>query len=123
MRDHGDPAQALAIGRDELGIGRLGDRGDRAAMAGEILDLGRGGAGVGGDRDGAELDTGKPGEQRLDAIVEMDQHVFARLDAALDEAGGEHADALMEFAVGPDRAGASKAPDQERTRAAPRRAC
>ena len=87
MRDHGDPAQSAAIGRDQLGIGRLGDGGDRAAMAGEIFHFRRRRAGVGGDGNGAEFDAGKPGQNSLDAIVEMNQHIFARLDAAFDETG------------------------------------
>ena len=88
-------------------------------MAGEIFHFRRRRAGVGGDCNGAEFDTGKPGQNSLDAIVEMDQHIFARLDAALDETGGKRADALMEFAVGPaPRRRLERRPDQERMVAA-----
>ena len=115
MRGHRHPAQALAVRRDQFGIGRLGDRGDRAAMAGKIFDLGGRRAGVGGDRNGAELDAGEPGQHRLDAIVEMDQHIFARPDAAFGKAGGERADAVMKFAVRPfSRRRIERRPDQER---------
>ena len=51
--------------------------------SGEIFHFGRRRAGVGGDRDGAEFDTGKPGQQGFDTIIQVDQHEFARLDAAL----------------------------------------
>ena len=97
MRNHREPAQVPAMRRDHLGIGRLGDRGDRAAMTGEIFHLRRRRAGVGGDRDGAEFDAGEPGQHRLDAIVEMDQDVFAGPDAAFDEARGQRADTRREI--------------------------
>ena len=119
MRDHRDPAQAAAMGRDQFGISRLGDRGDRAAMAGEIFHLGGRRAGVGGDRDGAEFDAGKPGQHGLDAIVEMDQDIFAGLDAAFDQARGQRADAVVKFAVRPaPRRRLERRPDQERMVAA-----
>ena len=86
VRNHRDPAQVSAMRRDHLGIGGLGDRGNRAAMTGKIFHLRRRGAGVGGDGDGAEFDAGEPGQHRLDAVVEMDQHKFAGLDAARGEA-------------------------------------
>jgi hypothetical protein len=83
-------------------------------MTGEILHFRRRRAGVGGDRDGAEFDAGKPGQNSLDAIVEMDQHIFARLDAAFDEPGGKRADAFVKFAVGPaPRRALERRPDQE----------
>ena len=101
--------------RNHFGIGRLGDRGHRAAMAGKIFHFGRRRAGVGGHRDGAEFDAGKPGQHCLDAIVEMDQDIFAGLDAARDEAGGERADPLVKFAVGPaPRRRIERRPDQKR---------
>src|SRR6185503_12531622 len=90
------------------------DGGDRAAMAGEIFHFRGRRAGVGGDRDRAEFDTGKPGQNSLDAIVEMDQHIFARLDAALDQAGGKRADAFVKLAIGPaPRRTFERRPDQE----------
>ena len=82
--------------RDHLGISGLGDRGNRAAVTGKILHLGGRGAGIGGDRDGAEFDTGEPGQHRLDAIVEMDQDILAGLYAAPGEARGERADAVAD---------------------------
>ena len=88
-------------------------------MAGEIFQFRRGRAGVGGDRDGAELDAGKPGQDSLDAVVEMDQHIFAGLDAALDQARGQRADTFVKFAVGPaPRRRFERRPDQERVVAA-----
>jgi len=61
-----------------------------------------------------ELDTGKPGQHGLDAIVEMDQHIFARLDAAFHKAGGKLADPLVKFTVGPaSRRSLERRPDQE----------
>jgi hypothetical protein len=99
---------------DELRIGRLRDRGDRAAMIREIFHFGRRRTGVGRHRDGAELHAGKPGQHRLDAIVEMDEHIFARLDAALREPRGERADPLVKFAITPaPRPGVERCPDQE----------
>ena len=104
---------------DHFGIGRLGDRGNRAAMAGEIFHFGGRRAGVGGDRNGAEFDAGKPGQHRLDAIVEMDQHELAGLDAALGKARGERADPIVKFAVAPDpRRRIERRPDQKRMIAA-----
>jgi len=101
--------------RDHLGIGGLGDRGNRAAVTGEVFHLRRRGAGVGGDGDGAKFDTGEPGQQSLDAIIQMDQHEFARLDAACFEPCGQRADAFVKFAVGPDpRRRIEWRPDQER---------
>ncbi len=115
MRDHGQPAQVPAMRRDHLRIGRLRDRSDRAAMIGEILHFRRCRAGVGGHRDGAELDAGEPGEHRLDAVVEMNQDEFTRLDAALGEAGGKRADMGVKFAVGPWSCRCiERRPDQER---------
>jgi hypothetical protein len=109
------PAQVFAIGGNQLSIGGLGDRCDRAAMVGEIFHLGGSRAGVGGHRDRAELDTGKPGEHRLDAIVEMDQHEIARLDAAFDQPRSERTDPLMKFAVAPFvRRRVERRPDQKR---------
>jgi hypothetical protein len=105
--------------RDHLGIGRLGDGGNRAAVTGKILHLGRRGAGVGGDGDGAEFDAGEPGQHRLDAIVEMDQHVVAGFYAARDETGGECADTIVEFAKTPFAGrGVEWCPDQKRMVAA-----
>jgi hypothetical protein len=44
----------------------------------------------------------------------MDQHIFAGLDAALDEAGGKRADAFVKLAVGPaPRRRLERRPDQE----------
>ncbi len=84
-------------------------------MAGKIFHFRGRGAGVGGHCDGAELDAGKPGQNSLDAIIQMDQHELARLDAAFGEAGGERADAIVKFAVGPDsRRRIERRPDQER---------
>ena len=104
-----------AMRRDHFGIGRLGDRGHRAAMTGEIFHLRRRRAGVGGHRNGAELDAGEPGQHGLDAVVEMDQHIFAGLDAARDEPRGQRADPLVKFAVRPaPRRRVERRPDQER---------
>ncbi|MGY4628288.1 hypothetical protein ACVWY3_006044 [Bradyrhizobium sp. USDA 4486] len=115
MRGHGHPADVAAIPRDDLRIGRLRDRGDRAAMIGEIFDLGRRRAGVGGDCDGAQLDTGKPGQHRLDAIVEVNEHIFARCHAALRQPRGERADPLVKLAIAPaPRRRIERRPDQER---------
>src|SRR6185295_6495810 len=83
-------------------------------MASEIFHFRRRRAGVGGDGNGAEFDAGKPGQNGLDAIVEMDQHIFARLDAALDEAGGKRSDTFVKLAVGPaPREALERRPDQE----------
>ena len=54
--------------------------------AGEIFHFRRRRAGVGGHRNGAEFDAGKPGQHGLDAIVEMDQDILAGLDAARGKA-------------------------------------
>ncbi len=119
VRYHRDPAQVLAMRGDDLGISGLGDGGDRAAMVGKILHLRRRRAGVGGDRDGAELDAGEPGQHRLDAVIQMDQYEFARLDAAPAKAGGERADAVVKFAITPcSRRRVERRPDQERMVAA-----
>ena len=109
--------------RDHGGIGWLRDRGHRAAMIGKIFHLRRRRAGVGGHRNGAEFDAGKPGQHGLDAIVEMDQQIFARLDAARRKPGGKRADAVVKFAVTPDpRRRIERRPDQERVIAAGSRA-
>ena len=115
VRNHREPAQVPALRRDHVGVGRLGNRGDRAAMAGEIFHFRRGRAGVGGDRDGTEFDTGEPGQHRLDAIVQMNQDILARLDAAFDQARGQRADPFVEFAVSPiPRRRLERRPDQKR---------
>jgi hypothetical protein len=58
-----------------------------------------------------------------DAIIQMDQHEFARPDAAPGKAGGERADTLMKFAVTPDpRRRVERRPDQKRMVAPRRRA-
>ena len=99
---------------DDLGIGRLGDRGHRAAMIGKIFHLRRCGAGVGGDGNGAEFGAGEPGQDSLDAIIQMDQHEFAGLDAACVEPRSQRADALVKFAVIPDpRRRIERRPDQK----------
>jgi hypothetical protein len=83
-------------------------------MTGKIFHLRRCRAGVGGHRNGAELDAGKPRQHGLDAIVQMDQHEFARPDAARDEACGQRADAFVKFAVSPNpRRRSEWCPDQE----------
>src|SRR5260221_13407373 len=83
-------------------------------MASEICHYRSCRAGVGGDRDGAELDAGKPGEHCLDAVVEMNKHIFAGLDAAFDQACGQRADTVVKFAVGPaPRRRLERRPDQE----------
>jgi hypothetical protein len=100
---------------DRPGIGRLGDRGHRAAMVGKIFHLSGRGAGVGGNRNGAEFDAGEPGQHRLDTIIQMDQQVFARPDATRLEPRGKRADPLVEFTVGPDpRRRLERRPDQKR---------
>ncbi len=115
VRDHRDPTQVSAMRCDRLGIGRLGDRGNRAAMLRKIFHLRRRGAGVGGNRNGAEFDAGEPGQHGLDAIIQMDQQVFARPDAACLEPRGQRADALVKFAVSPDpRRRLERRPDQKR---------
>jgi hypothetical protein len=119
VRDHRKPAQVPAMRRDRLGIGRLGNCRHRAAMAREIFHLRRRGAGVGGHRDGAELDAGEPRQHRLDAIIEMDQHEFARPDAARLEPRGQRADAVVKLAVSPaSRRRIERRPDQKRMVAA-----
>ena len=119
VRDHGNPAQVLAVRGDHLGISGLGDGGDRAAMARKIFHLRGRRAGVGGDRDRAEFDAGEPGQHRLDAVVQMNQHELARLDAAPAKAGGERADAVVKFAIAPcPRRRIERRPDQERMIAA-----
>jgi hypothetical protein len=70
-------------------------------MAGEIFHLRGRRAGIGGNCDGAELDAGKPCQHRLDAIIEMDQDIFTRRDAASGETRGQRADTVVKFAVGP----------------------
>jgi hypothetical protein len=83
-------------------------------MPGKIFHFRRRGAGVGGDGDGAEFDAGEPGQHGLDAIVEMDQKIFTRLDAARRKTGRERADTVVKFAVGPDsRRRIERRPDQK----------
>jgi len=120
MRRHGDPAQRLAMGGDEFRIRRLGDRRDRSAVLGEILHLGSGRSRVGGDRNGAEFRAGIPGEDRLRAVVKMDEDEVASPDAARRKACGEPADALVEGAVGERLAGALERRPEEERMVAPR---
>jgi len=115
VRNHRHPAQVAALRRDHLGIGGLRERGDGAAMVGKIPHFRRRRAGIGGDRDGAEFDAGKPGQQGLDAIVEMDQYEFARFDATRGKSRGQRSDALVEFTVTPaPRRRIERRPDQKR---------
>ncbi len=119
VRNHRKPAQIPAMRRDHPGIGRLRNRGNRAAVTRKIFHLRRRGAGVGGDGDGAEFDAGEPGQHSLDAVIEMNQDEFARLDAACFEPRGERADAVVKFAVSPDpRRRIERRPDQKRMVAA-----
>ena len=119
VRYHRDPAQAAAMRRDRLGVSGLGDGGNRAAVARKVFHFRRCGAGVGGDGDGAKFDAGEPGQHRLDAIVEMNQHVVAGSYAARDEACCQRADAVVEFTVTPStRRGVERCPDQKRMVAA-----
>lgn len=101
VRDHGDPFETAAMRCDHLGIGRLRDRSHRATVLREVAHLGGCRARVGRDGERAQLDAGKPGKHRLDAIVEMDQHGIAGLDAALDQPGRQCADTLVKLAIGP----------------------
>ena len=111
----GHPAQVAAVVRDQFGVGGLGDSGDRAAMVGEIFHLGGGRAGVGGDGDGTELHAGEPCQHRFDAVVQMDEDVFAGLYAPLREPRCERADPVVKLAIAPaPRRGIERRPDQER---------
>jgi hypothetical protein len=84
-------------------------------MAGEILHLRGGRTGVGRDGDRSQLDAGKPGQQRLDAIIQVNEDVVALPDAALDQASGQRPCTLVKFAVGPFACRQIKRrPDQER---------
>ncbi|MGX1066660.1 hypothetical protein AB7M39_006025 [Bradyrhizobium diazoefficiens] len=114
VRGHRDPAQIAAVLCKDLGVGRLRDGGNRAAMIRKIFHLGRRRTRVCGHCDGAQLDAGKPGQQRLDAIVQVNEHIFARPDAALRQPRRERADPLVKLAIAPvPRRRVERRPDQE----------
>jgi hypothetical protein len=69
--------------RGELG---LGDRGDGGAVLRVVGELVGGRAGVGGDRDRAERDTGEPGDDELGTVVEVYEHPVAGPDSTCREA-------------------------------------
>ena len=75
---------------------RLRDRGDRAAMVGEIGEFVERRTRIRRDGHGAEISARVPGDQRLKAIVEMDQHIVARPDPALRHAGRQPRHAIVE---------------------------
>ena len=115
VRGHGDEAEILRGAIDEIGEFRLRDRGDRAAMIGEIGELVERRARIGRDRHGAEIGAGVPGDQRLQAIVEMDQHEIARPNSAFRHAGRKPHDLVVKRAIAQRlSAPLERLPDQER---------
>ncbi len=96
---------------DERGVLRLGDGGDAAGVAGEVLDLGADAAGVGRDRDGAEQRAGVPGRAPSRGSCRRGSGP-CRPCATPRSArpGGERAGLVEELGVGPGAVVAVRAP-------------
>ncbi|MCY1183242.1 hypothetical protein D9M73_238480 [compost metagenome] len=79
------------------------------------MHLLRRGAGVGVDRHGAQFTAGSPGDEKLRAVLQVDQHPVALFHSARRERGGDTAYRIMELRVAVGRRRAVEGlPDQQR---------
>ena len=114
-----DPSEIGAGLGDERRELRLGDRSDATGVGDEVVDLARDAAGVGGDRDRTDPGAGVPSDDRLGAVLGVDEDHVALLYAAGVQAGGDLAGLFRELGVGPALGLALlRLPDQERVVAA-----
>ena len=83
----------------QFGESRLGDAGHGLAVLGVIRQLVAHGACIGGHGHGAEPCAGVPGEQRFNAVVQVDEHALAAFHPAPVQAAGDAFHTVVKRAV------------------------